>query len=278
MTTSPLDDPAFRLRTAMLGFYGARRRYGYKSEKKDAVPEDVFIPLTEALWWAVSVDEGFTDLDGAGYEQDRDQDTRGQVFRGLRYARNRCGHQRAIVAELKEGGHGFPVSFPVSFDPRVLPVATCCGAPTFTVPGPARGSRVPKAAAGEADRRSARLRSSVVRHRPESARQRNEPWAMAESMITRASPRPTIGSAHPHGVARRVRGAAAPAAARAEHVTDDRRAVVGGHGDGFRRSRPCRRTPRRGWCRRGRGPGTRPACRWWSSTASSCRRVGGGLR
>jgi hypothetical protein len=116
VTTNPIDEPAFRLRTSVLAFYKARRRYRNESEKTDATVEDVFIPLTEALWWACSVDEGFEDLDGTGYKTDRDQDTRGRVLRGLRYARNRCGHQRAMIVE-RSYGHTFPVTFPLTYTP-----------------------------------------------------------------------------------------------------------------------------------------------------------------
>jgi hypothetical protein len=61
--------------------------------------------LAEALWWAVSVGDGFKGLaalqrfgwpNNGAYRNDRDNDPDGRVLEGVRYARDRCGHQLAI--------------------------------------------------------------------------------------------------------------------------------------------------------------------------------------
>jgi hypothetical protein len=103
---SPTHDPRFMLRTALRGFGMARQRF-VSVAAPGTPPEDVFIPLSEALWWAVIADDGFEDLAGIGtgyrpnlgdYKTSRSKDPHGQVLNGMRYARDRCGHQRALVA------------------------------------------------------------------------------------------------------------------------------------------------------------------------------------
>jgi hypothetical protein len=106
MVPTPTHDPRFMLRTALRGFEGARQRF-VSEAAPGAAPEDVFIPLSEALWWAVTADDGFEDLarNGEGshpnvgaYRSAKSKDPHGRVLSGLRYARDRCGHQRAPVA------------------------------------------------------------------------------------------------------------------------------------------------------------------------------------
>jgi len=94
-------DEGFMLDVALIGFHRAVARAN--DHQHDTPPEEVFIPLTEALWWAVSVDEGFRDLYGEAYERARDEDYRGQVLRGARFARNRLGHQRALAIRRTDG-------------------------------------------------------------------------------------------------------------------------------------------------------------------------------
>lgn len=121
MVQALVDDPRFMLRAALSGFESARQRFLVQSVP-GAAPEEVFVPLTEALWWAVSADCGFEDLASAdpgyranvgSYRQARGSDQYGRVLRGLRYARDRCGHQRALVAV--EIGLTFPIALPAAF-------------------------------------------------------------------------------------------------------------------------------------------------------------------
>ena len=107
-------------------------------------PEHVFVPLAEGPWWTVSANDGFEDLaDGGGigcwpgkkgYQDARDRDPSGRVLVALRYARNLCGHQLALVA--LEDGLRLPFGFPVAFGRffRWRPAAQL----------PAPGSQAPK--------------------------------------------------------------------------------------------------------------------------------------
>jgi hypothetical protein len=106
MSSTAAHDPQFMLRVALTGFEGARQRF-LAHAAPGAAPETVFVPLSEALWWAVSADDGFEDLarsqcgyrpNVGNYREARGKDQFGRVLRGLRYARDRCGHQRALVA------------------------------------------------------------------------------------------------------------------------------------------------------------------------------------
>lgn len=106
-------DPKFMLCSALQGLNGARQRF-LAAATPSAPPEDVFVPLTEALWWAVSVDEGFAALAGPSgkYRDTRNEDPSGRVLRPLKFARNRSGHQRALVAA--EDALRLPFHFPVT--------------------------------------------------------------------------------------------------------------------------------------------------------------------
>jgi hypothetical protein len=95
------------LRAALTGFDGAQQRLS-TATVPGAPPESIFVPLAEALWWAVSVNDGFEELADKGridewpskkdYQKARDKDPSGRVLVGLRYARDRCGHQLALIA------------------------------------------------------------------------------------------------------------------------------------------------------------------------------------
>ena len=121
MVPVPTDDPGLTLRAALTGFRSARQRFLDKATPGSA-PEEVFVPLAEALWWAVSTDDGFERLASSDpgyrpnrgdYQQARNKDQYGQVLCGLRYARDRCGHQLALVAI--ETGLGFPRTYPITY-------------------------------------------------------------------------------------------------------------------------------------------------------------------
>lgn len=110
MTANP-DDPKFMLTVALRGSEGAHERFRSMSANH-AAAEDLFVPLSEALWWTVTVDDGFESLvsqgQGQGYRPNlgdyraaRNGDPAGATLRALRYARDRCGHQRALVISVK---------------------------------------------------------------------------------------------------------------------------------------------------------------------------------
>jgi hypothetical protein len=122
MTFNNSSDRRSMLKASLNGFTSAHERF----EAASATAEELFISLSGALWWAVSVDDGFEDLAGndqsyrpnlGDYREARDNDNEGQFIRALRYARNRCGHQRALmtsawlpgVAALVPKGDGLPL-------------------------------------------------------------------------------------------------------------------------------------------------------------------------
>ncbi|MEY9932428.1 hypothetical protein ABH926_007079 [Catenulispora sp. GP43] len=98
--TVALNDPEYRLALALEGFRHAGDRYRAAADDSEDVTA-VFIPLSETLLWAASVDETFKKLDGQRYADVRDVDADGRYLVALRYARNRCTHQLALVAERK---------------------------------------------------------------------------------------------------------------------------------------------------------------------------------
>lgn len=106
-------DPQAMLVMAWQAFARAKERYEATEHSKDML--DVFAPLCEALWWARSVDEGFEETDDRSeYEALRDAHADGRVMRGLRFARNRSGHQRAMTVEQTDGAT-WPMKWPVSW-------------------------------------------------------------------------------------------------------------------------------------------------------------------
>lgn len=101
-----IDDREFGLQAARHGFTGAKARFQEHGE--DADEASAFVTLCEALWWAISVDDAFWDLDGTPYTTCRGGDPDGAVMGAARFPRNRSGHQQAIVAV---GGREGLVSF-----------------------------------------------------------------------------------------------------------------------------------------------------------------------
>jgi hypothetical protein len=65
--------------------------------------EDAFVSLAEVLWWAVSLDEGYQARDGAYYSCRRGTDPDGWLWHGVRFARNRAGHQRLVMVRRRPG-------------------------------------------------------------------------------------------------------------------------------------------------------------------------------
>jgi hypothetical protein len=136
MIYGPNYDPKFMLQAALKGFAAALGRVNAESAAKVGI-EEVFIPLSEALWWTVTVDDGFESLaaNGHGYRHNRgeyrharDSDIDGRVLRALRYARDRCGHQRALVAGVKLPT--LPMTLPAVLGP------VFCWRPSADLPAP----------------------------------------------------------------------------------------------------------------------------------------------
>lgn len=132
------NDPKFVLRAALKGFDAANTRFNGLSAH-GAGPEDVFIPLSEALWWAVTVDDGFESLAACGngyrpslgdYQFARENNPNGRFLKALRYARDRCGHQRALATGARLPAS--PLSVPFSLGPVI------CWRPSADFPAPDR--------------------------------------------------------------------------------------------------------------------------------------------
>lgn len=62
-----------------------------------------YAATAEALFWACTVDEGFAELLGETYRTARKSDGAGSVLPGIRWARNRMTHQRALVVDQHYG-------------------------------------------------------------------------------------------------------------------------------------------------------------------------------
>jgi hypothetical protein len=77
------------------GFARALGRFKAEVEKGDADPQEMFIPLFEALHWAVSLSDrvGRSHFKAGSEREARD---------GIRFARNRVGHQWARAFELSD--------------------------------------------------------------------------------------------------------------------------------------------------------------------------------
>jgi len=119
MNNPLIHDQKQMLHAALSGFDGARQRL-LAASQPGAAPPHVFAPLTETLWWTVSADDSFEELTDtrvitywrsrADYRQARNADESGRVLAGLRYARDRCGHQLALIA--LEDGLRLPFALP----------------------------------------------------------------------------------------------------------------------------------------------------------------------
>lgn len=89
------------LRLAERGFRAACQRL-HTTGPEANIP-DAFVALAEVLWWAVSLDEGYQAQDGASYTRRRDTDPDGRLWHGVRFARNRAGHQRLVMMRRRPG-------------------------------------------------------------------------------------------------------------------------------------------------------------------------------
>lgn len=105
------EDGALRL--ALSAFHAAVGRVTAVPASAEA---SLFAPLTEAAWWAVSVDDGLEARDG--YRKVRNSTPTGRTVVGLRYARNVLGHHRAFIAEPSAG---LTVPYTIPYTITVVP-------------------------------------------------------------------------------------------------------------------------------------------------------------
>jgi hypothetical protein len=80
-------------------------------EKERHDEEAAYAPVGEALFWASVCDEGYGALLSEWkYKAKRNADSDGELLNGMRWARNRMTHQRALVVEKHYGAEvGFLV-------------------------------------------------------------------------------------------------------------------------------------------------------------------------
>lgn len=114
----PADTPTYRRTLALQGFREAVLRFRGRAEEGDfhVDPYAIMMPLVEALWWAVSADEEIEHQAGSAYRSTRNTDPNGRVFLGIIYARNRCGHQRALAPK----DHSFRLGISILGDPDTV--------------------------------------------------------------------------------------------------------------------------------------------------------------
>lgn len=86
---------------ALKGFEAACDRW--ESARAGLDEAESFVPLAECLWWAVSIDERCDTLEGASYRKRRDADPDGRLLPGVQWARNRTGHDQAMVLRYHPG-------------------------------------------------------------------------------------------------------------------------------------------------------------------------------
>jgi hypothetical protein len=80
-------------------------------------PLETFAPLGESLWWLVVTDELLEDHIGReSYLAKRDASTEGRLLKGIRYVRNRVGHDHDLyrLVYLVTGAN-LPINLPMSF-------------------------------------------------------------------------------------------------------------------------------------------------------------------
>ncbi|MFF5219562.1 hypothetical protein [Micromonospora sp. NPDC000442] len=91
--TSPPYDVREGLRLAEAAFQAACARFVESRFDIDGA----FASSGEALLWAASLDEGYSELLGETYETARDSSAEGRILPGVRWARNRVAHQQALT-------------------------------------------------------------------------------------------------------------------------------------------------------------------------------------
>jgi hypothetical protein len=88
----------------LLSLDGFERAYQRWEDARHGLDEaGSFAPLTECLWWADSIDERLEEIEGSSYRDRRDADPDGRLLIGIRWARNRTGHDQAMVLRYRPG-------------------------------------------------------------------------------------------------------------------------------------------------------------------------------
>ena len=92
-----MEFPSLEVDLARSAFVAAHGRFSHDHVNRAA--NNWYASLGETLWWIFALDEHYRHRNQHIYESYRDGDTDGQVVAGLRLARNRVGHQLAMMLE-----------------------------------------------------------------------------------------------------------------------------------------------------------------------------------
>src|SRR5437870_4591481 len=111
-----MPDGIVPIATFIEGYEHAMRRFLDVRNSRDAVA--TFLPLFEALNWAVAIDSRFEEAwrgdplyrEGEWWS---DGYINGDTVKGLRFARNRVHHQWAEALQMTSGA-SFPLTFPMT--------------------------------------------------------------------------------------------------------------------------------------------------------------------
>lgn len=135
MTTPDTD----MIRLALRGFQEARARV---AAAPATTADHMYVPLTEATWWAICVDKALEET--PGYKSRRNTSPEGRTVAGLNYARSALGHHWTFIAQ-PTGGLTIPftVPFTITVVPRWVPVEDL---PTFEKQGNLRRDYVERVA------------------------------------------------------------------------------------------------------------------------------------
>lgn len=111
-------DQATQTYAAMFLGYG-RASERFETAVKAKVAVDAFLPLFEALNWAVALDDRTAKRWGPDGEvlgwQWRERVPGAEVMGGVRFARNRVHHQWSDALRLDESGRQYPRSYPLVY-------------------------------------------------------------------------------------------------------------------------------------------------------------------
>lgn len=96
----PKPDDQYLLGLALAAFEQACDRFTVERHSVEAA----YAPAGEALFWIIVCDDGYESiLDQTVYRKTRNADVDGGLIVGIRWARNRMTHQRALVFEKHDG-------------------------------------------------------------------------------------------------------------------------------------------------------------------------------
>lgn len=117
MASSPYGDNVAAFAVTFEGFRRGAGRFRDAAKARD--PEETYIPLAEALNWAIALDDRVIEYwapEGRvlGWSW-RQRVPHGDIVRGVRWARNRVHHQWVDAVALDDGGVQLPVTLPTGF-------------------------------------------------------------------------------------------------------------------------------------------------------------------